>query len=74
MRRHLAGPPNIWKRSTGFWRKRFDKHLANGMSPDSPQRPHVTKGAPNLVLILLDDVGFGAISTFGGREAPRSLS
>jgi hypothetical protein len=36
-------------------------------SPDWPQRPSAPrKGAPNVVLILLDDVGFGAISTFGG--------
>jgi arylsulfatase len=35
-------------------------------SPDWPQRPTATKGAPNVILILLDDVGFGATSTFGG--------
>lgn len=35
----------------------------------SPSAPHVRKapeGAPNIVLVLLDDVGFGASSTFGG--------
>jgi arylsulfatase A-like enzyme len=35
-------------------------------SPAWPQRPSAPKGAPNVVLILLDDVGFGATSTFGG--------
>jgi arylsulfatase len=35
-------------------------------SPDWPQRTGARKGAPNVVLILLDDVGFGATSTFGG--------
>jgi hypothetical protein len=35
-------------------------------SADWPQRPNARKGAPNVVLILLDDVGFGAISTYGG--------
>ena len=25
------------------------------------------KGAPNVVIVLIDDVGFGATSTFGGR-------
>jgi arylsulfatase A-like enzyme len=35
-------------------------------SPDWPQRPAARKGAPNVVLILLDDVGYGATSTFGG--------
>ena len=31
--------------------------------PDQPKAP---KGAPNVVLILIDDVGFGATSAFGG--------
>ena len=31
-----------------------------------PVKPKATSEAPNAVWILLDDVGFGAISTFGG--------
>jgi arylsulfatase A-like enzyme len=31
-----------------------------------PQVPTAPKGAPNVVWILLDDVGYGAISSFGG--------
>jgi len=31
------------------------------------------KGAPNVVLILLDDVGFGAASTYGGPVAAQAL-
>ncbi len=31
-----------------------------------PERTKAPKGAPNIVWVLLDDVGFGAISTFGG--------
>jgi len=31
-----------------------------------PQPTAAPKGAPNIVLILLDDVGFGQFSTFGG--------
>jgi arylsulfatase A-like enzyme len=31
-----------------------------------PAVPAPPKGAPNVVIILLDDVGFGQISTFGG--------
>jgi arylsulfatase A-like enzyme len=34
--------------------------------PDWPQHPKAHAGAPNVVLILLDDVGFGATSVFGG--------
>jgi arylsulfatase len=33
---------------------------------DFPQPVHAPKGAPNVVLILLDDVGYSASSTFGG--------
>ena len=31
-----------------------------------PQSIKAPKGAPNVVWILLDDIGYGAISTFGG--------
>jgi arylsulfatase A-like enzyme len=33
---------------------------------DFPQPVHAPKGAPNILVILLDDVGYGASSTFGG--------
>lgn len=33
---------------------------------DWPGLKHAPKGAPNIVVIMLDDVGFGASSTFGG--------
>jgi arylsulfatase len=35
-------------------------------TPAAMQMPKVPQGAPNIVLILLDDVGFGTCSTFGG--------
>jgi arylsulfatase len=34
--------------------------------PDYPQAVKAPPGAPNVLLILLDDVGFGMCSTFGG--------
>ena len=34
--------------------------------PDFPKSVEAPSGAPNILLILVDDVGFGATSTFGG--------
>ena len=41
--------------------------------PPWPQAPKAPAGAPNIVLILLDDVGFGTISTFGGPAQTPAL-
>ena len=35
-------------------------------TPNYPQPVSAAKGSPNVLLILLDDVGFGMCSTFGG--------
>src|SRR3974390_2164166 len=37
-----------------------------GSTPDFPKAVQAPKGAPNVLLIMTDDVGFGASSTFGG--------
>ena len=37
-----------------------------GSVPDFPKGVEAPAGAPNVLLILTDDVGFGASSTFGG--------
>jgi hypothetical protein len=34
--------------------------------PDFPKPIKAPKGAPNVLLIMLDDVGFGQAGTFGG--------
>ena len=39
---------------------------AKDSTPDFPKGIEAPKGAPNVLLILTDDVGFGASSTFGG--------
>jgi arylsulfatase A-like enzyme len=39
---------------------------AKESKPDFPKGVEAPKGAPNVLLILTDDVGFGASSTFGG--------
>ncbi len=39
---------------------------ASKSRPDFPQAVTAPKGAPNVLLIMTDDTGFGASSTFGG--------
>jgi len=34
--------------------------------PSWPEQPKAPAGSPNIVVILLDDVGYGAASVFGG--------
>ena len=38
---------------------------------DWPKVPKPPEGAPNVVVIMLDDVGFGQVSTFGGPVPTR---
>jgi arylsulfatase A-like enzyme len=42
-------------------------------TPDYPQPLKPPQGAPNVLLVLLDDVGFGMCSTFGGPVATPHL-
>src|SRR5262249_53019533 len=42
------------------------ERTVKGSTPDFPKSIEATAGAPNVLLILTDDVGFGATSTFGG--------
>ncbi|PPQ36585.1 arylsulfatase [Rhodoblastus acidophilus] len=42
-------------------------------TPAFPDAVKAPKGAPNVILILLDDVGFAASSTFGGAAATPEL-
>jgi hypothetical protein len=46
---------------------------ASESKPNFPKAVTAPKGAPNILLILTDDVGFGASSTFGGPIPTPSL-
>lgn len=63
--------------AAGFWMPVYGQESnANSVKPATPVRqapekswpepPKAPSGAPNVVLILVDDVGFGATSAFGG--------
>src|SRR5262249_55117163 len=40
--------------------------IAGTSKPDFPKEIQPPKGAPNVLLVMTDDVGFGASSAFGG--------
>ena len=46
---------------------------AKDSRPDFPAPVQAPRGAPNILMVLLDDVGFGATSTFGGVIATPTL-
>ena len=51
------------------------KRTLEGSAPDWNQASHVQppEGAPNVLLVLIDDAGFGNPSTFGGPIADPEL-
>lgn len=48
------------------WKGKIAKNAAESVPYKIEFNKAAPEGAPNVVLILLDDVGYGAISTFGG--------
>jgi arylsulfatase len=42
-------------------------------TPDWPEAVKAPPGAPNVIVVLLDDVGFGATATFGGPVSTPAL-
>jgi len=51
--------------------RRQDRPHDKGLRKGLPKMVEAPKGAPNILLILTDDVGFGASSTFGDRSPRR---
>ncbi|MFM7784715.1 MAG: hypothetical protein ACKPE6_08755, partial [Gammaproteobacteria bacterium] len=45
----------------------------SALAADAPSRTLPPAGSPNVVVVLLDDVGFGAAGTFGGAVETPSL-
>src|SRR5262245_50025382 len=61
-----AGTPAILPRPDFHFSGSVGRTYLDSDPPQFPQPVKAPKGAPNIVLILLDDAGFGQFSTFGG--------
>ena len=61
-----AGTAKVLPRPDFQFQGKVGKTYKDSDPPQFPQPVRAPKGAPNVVLILLDDTGFGQYSTFGG--------
>lgn len=61
-----AGTPDILPRPDFHFHGQVGRTYQDSDPAQFPQPVQAPQGAPNIVLILLDDVGFGQFSTFGG--------
>jgi arylsulfatase A-like enzyme len=61
-----GGTPEILPRPDFHFAGSVGRTYRDSDPPQFPQPVQPPKGAPNILLILLDDVGFGQFSTFGG--------
>src|SRR5215510_3282187 len=61
-----SGTPSILPRSDFHFTGSVGRTYLDSDPAQFPQSVKAPKGAPNIVLILLDDAGFGQFSTFGG--------
>jgi len=65
----LGGSASVAAQSTTEYAKKFPGVIGKTFADSKeyyPQNPQAPKGAPNVVWILIDDVGYGAASSFGG--------
>src|SRR5262245_60925080 len=60
-----AQTPNVLPKPEPPFEGRIGRTVRDS-TPDFPKGIEAPAGAPNVLLILTDDVGFGATSTFGG--------
>lgn len=61
-----TGTPSVLPRPDFEFKGKVGKTYKDSDPPQFPQPVQAPKGAPNVVLILLDDTGFGQYSSFGG--------
>src|SRR5262245_64826449 len=60
------GTPTVLPRPDFHFTGSVGRTFKDSDPPQFPQPVQAPKGAPNVVLILIDDAGFGQFSTFGG--------
>lgn len=60
------GTPSVLPRPDFHYPGNVGRTYLDSDAPQFPQPVQASKGAPNVVLILIDDAGFGQFSTFGG--------
>jgi arylsulfatase len=60
-----GGTPRVLPRPEAPFRGKIGRTVKDS-TPDFPKEVQAPTGAPNVLLIMTDDVGFGAASTFGG--------
>jgi arylsulfatase A-like enzyme len=60
------GTPSVLPRPDFHFTGNVGRTYKDSDPPQFPQPVQAPKGAPNVVLILIDDAGFGQFSTFGG--------
>jgi arylsulfatase len=62
----VPGTPSVLPRPDFHFPGNVGRTFQDSDPPQFPQPVPAPKGAPNIVLILIDDAGFGQFSTFGG--------
>jgi hypothetical protein len=60
-----------WRDDGGSMGRTFDKSVGDWTMIPGPKAP---EGAPNVLLVLIDDAGFGAPDTFGGAIKTPNLT
>ena len=60
------GTPSVLPRPDFHFPGNVGRTYRDSDPPQFPQPVQAPKGAPNVLLILLDDAGFGQFTTFGG--------
>jgi arylsulfatase A-like enzyme len=65
-RGNVAGTPTVFPQADFHFPGEIGRTITDSDPAQFPKPAQAPKGAPNILLILIDDAGFGQFSTFGG--------